>query len=253
MYSLENITHTYETKGTPILKDFSLTLNDKERWVCLGASGVGKSTLLHLLAGLVSPTAGKVMYGQTVAQAPMKDVSVLLQHHSLFPWKTVLHNVCLPLEVSQGKQISNQEKQAKALALLKDLSLEGLSHRKPSELSGGQRQRAALARALITEPQFLLLDEPFSALDEINREGLQRLLWQLAEQRRLGYFMITHSLTEALFLGKKILLLKRDGQYTIQDNALAGHSYDTLTEETETAYHTLYRHLHQTLQQEVVP
>ena len=171
----------------------------------LGPSGCGKTTLLRLLMGIERSTSGKLL----IAPALSGRLSYVFQEPRLVPWRTSLENVLLPLELSDsGARGASDE----ATALLTRLGLgERLAHF-PRELSGGMQMRVALARALITKPKVLLLDEPFAALDERTRFRLQDLLLELRASLDLQYIFVTHSITEAVYLGDRVLLMNKLGQ-----------------------------------------
>ncbi len=171
----------------------------------LGPSGCGKTTLLRLLMGIEQPTSGKL----SIASAVGGRLSYVFQEPRLVPWRTSLENVLLPFELSGTASASARDE---AAALLTRLGLgERLAHF-PRELSGGMQMRVALARALITNPKVLLLDEPFAALDERTRFRLQDLLLELRSALDLQYISVTHSITEAVYLGDRVLLMNKLGQ-----------------------------------------
>jgi NitT/TauT family transport system ATP-binding protein len=180
----------------------------------VGPSGCGKSTLLKLISGLLTATAGAVVVdGQPVA-APLKNVGMAFQNPVLLPWRSVLDNVLLPLEILR----ENRDPRApavgvwreRAVALLATVGLIGAERRQPRELSGGMRQRVSLCRALIHEPALLLLDEPFAALDAFTREEMWELYQRLRAQREFTGVLVTHDLREAVFLADTIYVLASD-------------------------------------------
>lgn len=188
--------------GGPVLNGLSFSLEGGGTLAVIGPSGCGKSTLLYLLAGLDAPQAGKVRLAAPDGGAPR--LAFILQDYGLFPWKTVRENIALPLELAglpRGRQSSA------VAAMLTELQLEGLDDRYPAQLSGGQRQRVAIGRALVTEPDILLMDEPFSSLDAITREQMQNLFLDLWQRRRLTSVLVTHSVSEAAFLGRYVMVL----------------------------------------------
>lgn len=188
----------------PVLGPLSFTLSSGERLAVIGESGCGKSTLLGLLSGMEKPSRGRVIARPATEGGRRPRSAFVWQNLGLFPWKNVLANLALPLELAgMGKE----EREAKALAMLEELGLAGLETRWPARLSGGQRQRLALGRALIAEPDLLFLDEPFSALDALTRERLQEFLLTLWERRRCTMVLVTHDIGEAVFLGSRILVL----------------------------------------------
>lgn len=215
MYRLEQVSFTYpqdqlnlpknETREpSPCLNQLNLEISLGERLVIIGPSGCGKSTLLLLLAGLLKPSQGRIWLESRVLEGPRPEISLILQDYGLFPWKTVMDNAALGLLINGLKQELAQEK---VLPILAVLGLQEHLHKYPAQLSGGQRQRVAIARSLATEPNYLLLDEPFSALDTLTREQLQEILLQLALKYQFTMVMVTHNIEEAVYLGQKIVIL----------------------------------------------
>jgi NitT/TauT family transport system ATP-binding protein len=177
----------------------------------VGPSGCGKSTLLKLIAGLLTATRGSVVVdGQTVAR-PLKNAGMAFQNPVLLPWRTVLDNLLLPLEILRENGDPRAPDRAawrdRALRLLRTVGLDGAEHRQPRELSGGMRQRVSLCRALIHEPALLLLDEPFAALDAFTREEMWELHQALRLDREFTGVLVTHDLREAVFLADTIYVM----------------------------------------------
>ncbi len=173
----------------------------KQEFLCiLGPSGSGKSTLLRILAGLLLPTEGEVRF----AGGQRPRIGMVFQQANLMPWRTVLDNILLPLDL-MGVKRSQAEAQARELIDL--VGLQGFEHAWPRDLSGGMAQRVALARALIHDPDLLLLDEPFGSLDALTRERMWDELSRIWQARRKTVIMVTHSISEALFLADRILVL----------------------------------------------
>ena len=187
----------------PVLDGLSFDLPDGETLSVIGPSGCGKSTLLYLLAGLDKPDRGTVRTGD-VGRRDNGRISFILQDYGLFPWKTVRENLALPLEL-QG--LSSDRRREAVAAMLEELGLAGLGERYPAQLSGGQRQRIAIGRALITDPDILLMDEPFSSLDALTREHLQTTVLSLWQRRRPTCVLVTHNVPEAVFLGKHVMVM----------------------------------------------
>lgn len=197
-----HITFAAENGGLQVLQglDFELNTND---FVCvLGPSGSGKSTLLRVIAGLIKPSRGVVEFSSQAA-ADVK-VGYVFQQANLMPWRTVLENITLPLELQQAS--ASTACQA-AMELVELVGLSGFENNWVAELSGGMAQRVAIARALIQKPDLLLLDEPFGALDALTREQMGSELLRVWQARRTTVLMVTHSISEALLLSDRVLVL----------------------------------------------
>lgn len=176
-----------------------------QEFVCvLGPSGSGKSTLLRILAGLLPPTHGEVTYQGHALRGPRPGVGLVFQKASLMPWRTVLQNITLPLEL-QG--MPRAESLERARDLIDLVGLQGFEDTLPRDLSGGMAQRVAIARALVHDPDVLLLDEPFGSLDALTRERMGAELLRIWQARRKTVIMVTHSISEALFLADRVLVL----------------------------------------------
>ncbi len=206
MLSLENVSLSYQPhNGLEIkaLQNINLSFAPGERWAVIGPSGCGKSSLLLLLAGLLSPTSGEIRLNNKPFQKPQPEVALILQDHGLFPWKTVLENAMLGLVLQKVPKLAAREK---ASGILTSLGIGEQKDKYPTQLSGGQRQRVAIARALALEPKYLLMDEPFSALDALTREQLQAMVLELWKSLGFTMILVTHSIEEAVFLGGKIAI-----------------------------------------------
>ncbi len=202
----DRISHRYATSEGPLvaLEEVSLALG-RDEFVCLvGPSGCGKSTLLHILAGLLIPTGGRVTFGGQPVAGPQRGIGIVFQNANLMPWRTVLENVWLPLELAG---MGRAEREAAAREQLAGVGLAGFEGAHPAGLSGGMAQRVALARALVGEPAVLLLDEPFGALDALTREQLGEELLQIWQARCRTVLMVTHSIAEAILLADRVLVL----------------------------------------------
>lgn len=206
MLSLDNVSLSYQPHNgldTEALQSISLSFAPGERWAVIGPSGCGKSSLLLLLAGLLTPTSGQIKLNGSPFRKPQPEVALILQDHGLFPWKTVLENAMLGLLLQKAPKLAAREK---VLGILSSLGIAEQKDKFPAQLSGGQRQRVAIARALALEPKYLLMDEPFSALDALTREQLQDMLLELWKSLKFTMILVTHSIEEAVFLGDKIAI-----------------------------------------------
>ncbi|MGV8084294.1 MAG: ABC transporter ATP-binding protein [Coriobacteriia bacterium] len=216
MASLEfdDVRLTYEgVRGSvPALGGLSLTIADGEPVAVIGPSGCGKSTLLLLAAGLLQPTSGRVRVGGTDATGPRRQTALILQDFGLLPWKSVARNAALGLTI---RGVPRAEARARAEAALERVGLREFAHAYPGELSGGMRQRLALARAIALDADVLLMDEPLSALDALTREDLQDVLLGLWQHRAHTQVLVTHSIEEAVFLGRRVVVMSpRPGRVT---------------------------------------
>lgn len=202
----DEITMTYlgQQGSLEALEDVSLQVGAGEFLCIVGPSGCGKSTLLRVLGGLVRPTSGRVYLGGELLTAPRRQIGFVFQKANLMPWRTVLRNVTLPLEI---QKVEVAESRKRARELLKLVGLEGFEDAYPHELSGGMEQRVAIARALIHDPAILLLDEPFGALDALTREQMNLELLRIWQAKWKTVVMVTHSIQEAIFLADRILVM----------------------------------------------
>ena len=193
------------------LDDVSLEIPRGATVAFVGPSGCGKSTLLKLISGLVTATHGTVVVDGQPVVGPLKNVGMAFQNTVLLPWRTVLDNLMLPLEILRENGDPRAGDRAtwrdKAAELLRTVGLAGAEHRQPRELSGGMRQRVSLCRALIHEPALLLLDEPFAALDAFTREEMWELHQTLRRHREFTGVLVTHDLREAVFLAQTIYVM----------------------------------------------
>lgn len=192
------------------LRQVTLDVREGEFVAIVGRSGCGKSTLLRMLAGLQAPTAGHVSVDGVEVTGPRPDVSMVFQRPALLPWRNVLRNVLLPVEIRRSRMAGYRER---AAALLELVGLSGFERRMPHELSGGMQQRVALCRSLLTEPRVLLMDEPFSALDALTREELSVELQRIHMELGTTVVFVTHSIDEAILLADRVVVLsERPGQ-----------------------------------------
>jgi NitT/TauT family transport system ATP-binding protein len=213
---LENCRKSFKRAATQdllVLDDVNFTLQEGEIVALLGKSGSGKSTLLRIIAGLVPPTSGKVTYrGQPVSK-PVPGIAMVFQSFALMPWLTVLENVELGLE-AQG--VGREERRRRAIEAIDIIGLDGFESAFPKELSGGMRQRVGFARALVINPDVLLMDEPFSALDVLTAENLKSDLldlWQEKKTNTNGILLVTHNIEEAAMMADRIIVFGSDPGY----------------------------------------
>lgn len=202
MLTVSHLTARYE--GHLALQDINLSIDSGELLVVLGPSGCGKTTLLNLIAGFLPAESGSIMLDGKAVTGPGAERGVVFQHEGLLPWRNVLDNVAF------GLQLAGVEKNARrevARQMLKKVGLEGAEKRFIWQLSGGMRQRVGIARALTADPQLLLLDEPFGALDAFTREQMQELLLTLWKESGKKILLITHDIEEAVFLASELILL----------------------------------------------
>jgi len=186
-----------------------------QQFVCIvGPSGCGKSTLLRLLGGLLQPTSGRILFAGQVLASPRRDIGFVFQRLNLLPWRNALANVTLPLELDG---VPAAEARSRAQAVLELVGLVGFERSYPRDLSGGMAQRVALARALAHDPQVLLLDEPFASLDALTRERMSEELLRIWQARRKTVVMVTHSISEAILLADRVLVLSsRPGRLRLE-------------------------------------
>jgi NitT/TauT family transport system ATP-binding protein len=211
--AVENIQMVYET-GLKAVSDVTFTVRRGEFVSFLGPSGCGKSTLLMMIAGLLQPTHGCVTINGQKSTGPRKDISVVFQSSVLLPWRTVLQNLRLPIELLG---LDTRKFGDRACHLLNMTKLLSFADSLPSELSGGMKQRVALCRALIHNPSILLMDEPFSALDAMTRDELGLELLRIWDSEKKTVLFVTHSIREAVFLSDRILVMAQRPGRIIDD------------------------------------
>jgi NitT/TauT family transport system ATP-binding protein len=200
--TIKDLKKTYPgANGVDALAGVNLEIRDGEFVCILGPSGCGKSTLLEILAGLQSPTSGQILVGDTEVKGPSREIGVVFQDSSLFPWRTVEENVEFGLELQGIKRI---ERRRKAGEYIRMVNLSGSEGKYPRQLSGGMRQRAGLARTLVGEPKVLLMDEPFGAVDYLTRLQLQNDVTRIWQKEKKTVVFITHDVTESVFLADRV-------------------------------------------------
>jgi NitT/TauT family transport system ATP-binding protein len=203
---LKGVSHVFETRKSRLqaIDGIDLAIRDNEFVTLVGRSGCGKSTLLRIIAGLLEPSAGEVRVGGTPVRGARRDVAFMFQRSALLPWRTVLENVMLPVEILR---LNRRTHRARAEELLALTGLAGFEERRPNELSGGMQQRVALCRALVHNPSVLLMDEPFAALDALTREELSLELQRIWNEDRKTIVFVTHSIQEATLLADRVVVM----------------------------------------------
>jgi NitT/TauT family transport system ATP-binding protein len=209
MIRIDAVSKVYQTRaGAPVhaLEGIDLHVTEKEFIALVGPSGCGKSTLLKMVAGLVPTTAGSIEVRGSRVAGPREDVGIVFQAPVLLGWRDVLANVLFPIEILR---LDRRKYEPIALDLLRLVGLAGFENKHPRELSGGMQQRVAICRALIHDPEILLMDEPFGALDALTREEMSLELLRIWEERRKTILFVTHSIPEAVLLADRIVVMSR--------------------------------------------
>lgn len=200
--------------GLHVIDKFSSEIEHGQLVALVGPSGCGKSTLLHIAAGLEKPSAGEMLAGGKPVQGPHPERMLMFQENALYPWLTLAQNVAMALEL---QKVDKKKAREQAFAWLEKVNLKSFEDYFPHQVSGGMRQRAALARAFITHPKVLLLDEPFGALDALTRMTLQDVLRDLIREARPTVLLVTHDVDEALFLADRILVFSNRPARVLQE------------------------------------
>jgi NitT/TauT family transport system ATP-binding protein len=223
LIEVKEIYINFDVKGhenTTVLENINLEVKEGEFLAILGPSGSGKSTLLRIIAGLIPPSKGTVTYLGNDIQGVNPGVAMVFQSFALFPWLTVLENVMVGLE---SKKLSKAEKCDKALKVIDIVGLDGFENAYPKELSGGMRQRVGIGRALVSDPDVLLMDEPFSALDVLTAENLRRDLLELWLDKKIptkSIILVTHGIEEAVYMADRAVILSSGPAKVIEDIAI---------------------------------
>ncbi|KEO79492.1 ABC transporter ATP-binding protein [Paenibacillus polymyxa] len=209
MVRLEQVTHVYVTdrEASLAVENIDFSVETGEFVSLVGPSGCGKTTILSMIAGLLRPAAGQVMLQGQPVSGPSPEVGYMLQQDYLFPWRTIMENALLGLELANRVDEAAREQ---TRLLLEGMGLGGKEHLHPSQLSGGMRQRVALVRTLATNPGLLLLDEPFSALDYQTKLQLEDLIAETLRERRKTAILVTHDLAEAIAVSDRIIVMGRN-------------------------------------------
>lgn len=213
IFTIKDLKKTFrssEGQELTVLESVDFTMYENEIVALIGKSGSGKSTLLRTIAGLMKPTSGQVIYHDQVVHGPVQGIAMVFQNFALLPWLTVLQNVELGLE---ALGVPRAERRQRSLKAIDTIGLDGFESAYPKELSGGMRQRVGLARALVVNPEVLLMDEPFSALDVLTSENLRSDLidlWLAKRTRTKGILFVTHSIEEAALMADRIIIFASD-------------------------------------------
>jgi NitT/TauT family transport system ATP-binding protein len=208
MIEVRNITHRFQNTGRavlPVLDNVSMTVEPGTFVSLLGPSGCGKTTLLRIMDGLVQPTSGQIFVDGVEVHKPGLDRAMVFQEFNLLPWRTALNNIEFALELHG---VTGVERRDRALEALQRVGLEKFATYYPHQLSGGMKQRIGLARALSTNPRYLLMDEPFGALDPLVREIMQIDLLKLLDAEKRTIVFVTHSVDEAVFLSDRVIMFR---------------------------------------------
>ncbi len=207
-FILKNVSKNFKIQGKEleVIKDINLTINDGEFLTIVGPSGCGKTTVLRMIAGLDFPTNGEITDDGALIVGPSPGRGFVFQQYSLFPWRTVLDNIAFGPEV---RGVSEDERYINARNYIELVGLSGFEDSYPHELSGGMKQRVAIARALANDPQALLMDEPFAALDVQTRHKLQEELVKIWQEENKTIIFVTHNVDEAVFLADRVVVLSK--------------------------------------------
>ncbi|HAX74137.1 MAG TPA: nitrate/sulfonate/bicarbonate ABC transporter ATP-binding protein [Firmicutes bacterium] len=222
MIQVNDLCVTYKSKQETIqaLGPVSLTIKQGDIYAIIGPSGCGKSTLLNVLSGLIQNYDGTATINNVKLNPKAHKIGLIPQNFGLLPWQTVYQNCVLAIKIKGIKIDDNMEK--RITYIMKKLNIEHLKNRYPKELSGGQQQRVAIARAFILNPDLLLMDEPFSALDALTREEAQALFLDMLHTYETTTVFVTHNIDEAIYMGKKIIMLSKNPGVIVEiiDNPL---------------------------------
>jgi NitT/TauT family transport system ATP-binding protein len=220
LLTVDRVSKSFVTRMRTVsaLQSVSFQLLSGEFVCLLGPSGSGKSTLLRIIGGLVAADSGAVTFQGQPLHEPQSDIGFVFQSNNLMPWRTALENVLLPQEVQQGNVDANVRNAAHNLLAL--VGLQGFEQAYPQTLSGGMRQRVVLARTLLQQPQLLLMDEPFGALDALTRERLNLEMLRLHQQAQMTVLMVTHSIQEAVLLADRVLVMSERPGRLVADVAI---------------------------------
>jgi NitT/TauT family transport system ATP-binding protein len=234
-----------------VLRDVSITVREKEFFTVVGPSGCGKSTLLNITSGLFRPTAGTVRCLKGDRPLDQMEIGYITQDSNLFPWFTVIENVMMPLEI---RRVPRRERVERAREWLGIVGLSEFGNHYPRQLSGGMQKRCSIARTMVYEPEVLLMDEPFGALDAITRATLQRTILDLWQRRQTSVIFITHDLTEAIALSDRVAVMSgRPGRIRATFDIPLGRPRDVYNITDLPDFKALRRELWQLLETELEP
>lgn len=244
VYRIEHLDHIFPSGDVKALSDISVNIPTGSVVSFIGPSGCGKSTLLNIMAGLLTPSSGQISINGNAIDGPPPEVGIMFQKPTLLPWRTTIENIVLPIELRDGKKRARKFDTA-ARDLLEKVGLSGFENSYPAELSGGMAQRAAICRMLITEPEVLLLDEPFGALDELTRERMDLEVQRIAASRDATVVLVTHSIPEAVLLSDTVYAMSaRPGRISevIEIDLPRPRTLDIMADPRFGAYTTRVRH-----------
>lgn len=239
MIEVKDLAFAYQE--VEVIKDIKFKIKEGESLAVIGPSGCGKSTLLYLLAGLDKADRGEIKIKGERLEQIRENTGVILQDYGLFPWKTVHDNLALGLKI---RGYSKSELGKIVTKTLNRLGIKEFAENYPAELSGGQKQRVAVGRSLVLKPDLMLMDEPFSALDALTREEMQNLILKIHNRDQLTFILVTHDIAEAVFLGRKIAVMREGRIIDILENPHFGES--DLREKDD--FFLLQRQLRKTMQ-----
>ena len=207
MIQINNLSvfYKYQKERKKVLGPINFVSDDNDICAIIGPSGCGKTTLLNVLSGIIKKYEGEVLLNKKELNPHLHNIGFIPQNFGILPWKTVEENCLLPFKIKNIK--IDKKVISKMDYMLERLNISNLKHRYPNELSGGQKQRVAIVRSFLIEPDLLLMDEAFSALDEIIREEAQELFLEIWNENKRDTFFVTHSIDEALYMGKKIIIM----------------------------------------------
>lgn len=232
MIEIRGLTVKYKSKNSDFLAldNINMSIADGDICAVIGPSGCGKSTLLHVLSGIIKDYAGSVLINGDRIDPRLQRIGLVMQNNGLLPWKDIYYNSTLGVRIKDGHRKIDKHY---VDYILNRLGIDKMKTRFPNQLSGGQRQRAEIARAFILRPNMLLMDEPFSALDALTREEIQDLFLEVWNENKVPTVFITHSIEEALYIGKNIIIMSKSPGHVmgIYENPLFGRKGLRLDEE----------------------